>query len=231
MPETILITGANRGIGLELTRIFARNNWRVLACCRHPEQAEQLQKIVAGQELVRVYALDVTDDSAIGHLAYVLRNETIDILFNNAGIFGPQEQGFGQTDPAAWLQVLRTNVIAPLQMVEAFVDQVARSQRKVIASVGSMLGSLSENTSGGYYVYRTSKAAVHMVMKSLSVDLQARGIIALAFHPGWVKTDMGGPQAPTTPEESAAGLFHVLTGLERKDNGRFLTFEGKELPW
>jgi len=231
MPETILITGANRGIGLELTRVFAENNWRVLACCRHPEQAKQLQEIVAKHEQLGVYALDVTDDSAIERLAYILRNETIDILFNNAGIFGPQEQGFGQSDPAAWLQVLRTNVIAPLRMAEAFVDLVAQSQRKIIASVGSMLGSLTENTSGGYYVYRTSKTAVHMVMKSLAVDLQERGIIAVTFHPGWVRTDMGGPQAPTTPTESAAGLFQVLTGLGREDNGRFLTFEGKELPW
>lgn len=231
MPETILITGANRGIGLELTRIFANNNWQVLACCRHPEQAEQLQKIVNGHGQVRVYALDVSDGGAIERLASGLRHETIDILFNNAGIFGPREQGFGHTDPAAWLQVLRTNVIAPLQMAEALVEQVARSRRKVIAAVGSMLGSLTENTSGGYYVYRTSKTAVHMVMKSLSVDLRERGIISVAFHPGWVRTDMGGPQAPTTPEESATGLFRVLTGLGQKDNGRFLTFEGKELPW
>ena len=231
MTETILITGANRGIGLELTRIFAGNNWRVLACCRHPENAEQLQKIVAGHIQVQVFALDVTDSGAIARLASGLSSETIDILFNNAGIFGPREQGFGHTDPVAWLQVLRTNVIAPLQMAEALVEQVARSRRKVIASVGSMLGSLAENTSGGYYVYRTSKAAVHMVMKSLSIDLKEKGIVSVAFHPGWVRTDMGGPQAPTAPEESAAGLFRVLTGLGEKDNGRFLTFEGKELPW
>ncbi len=231
MPENILITGANRGIGLELTRVFADNGWQVIACCRKPGEADNLQKIAANNKGVQVYALDVNDDKAVKRLSDRLRGESIDILFNNAGIFGPQEQNFGDTDPQAWLEVLRTNVIAPLKMVEAFVEQVAASRRKVIASIGSMMGSLADNSSGGYYTYRTSKAAVHMVMKSLSVDLQERGIIAVVFHPGWVRTDMGGPQAPTSPEESAAGIYRELVKLEMKDTGRFLTFEGKELPW
>lgn len=231
MSNTILLTGANRGIGLELSKVFAKNNWKVLACCRHPERAELLKQLANECSNVKIYALDVNDNNAINRLAKDLQGEAIDIVFNNAGIFGPRSQDFGQIDAEAWLHVMRTNVVAPLKMVEAFVDHVSESQRKVVASMGSMMGSISDNTSGGYYVYRTSKAAVHMVMKSLSVDLRDRGITSVVFHPGWVKTDMGGPEAPTPPEESAAGLYQVLTGLNSKDNGRFFTFEGKELPW
>jgi NAD(P)-dependent dehydrogenase (short-subunit alcohol dehydrogenase family) len=231
MSDTILITGANRGIGLELTRIFASNGWRVIACCRQPGRANDLKEIADSSKEVRIYALDVNDNKSINRLSEGLHEEPIDILLNNAGIFGPKEQPFGDTDAEVWLQVMRTNVVAPLKMAEAFIEQVTASQRKIIASIGSMMGSLADNTSGGYYVYRTSKAAVHMVMKSLSVDLQSRGVTAVVFHPGWVRTDMGGPQAPTSPKESAAGLFRVLTELKEKDNGSFLTFDGKQLPW
>ncbi len=231
MPETILITGANRGIGLELARVFAGNGWRVLACCRHPEDADALKQLADHHRQLAVYALDVNDPQAIARLASGLKTEPIDILFNNAGIFGPENQAFGDTDPEKWLQVMRTNVVAPLKMIEAFVDQVAASRRRIVASMGSMMGSIGDNSSGGYYIYRSSKAAVHMVMKSLAVDLRERGIVSVVFHPGWVRTDMGGPQAPTMPAESAAGLYRVLTGLTPDDTGRLLTYEGESLPW
>lgn len=231
MSDTILITGANRGIGLELARRFAEQEWQVLACCRHPEKADDLKGLAGNHEQLVTYALDVDDVDAIQRLAQGLEGQTIDILFNNAGIFGPRDQGFGDIDPEAWLQVMRTNVVGPLKMAEAFVEHVAASRRKIIASMGSMMGSIGDNTSGNYYVYRTSKAAVHMVMKSLSVDLQERGVTSVVFHPGWVKTDMGGPQAPIGPAESAAGLYDVLVNLDANDNGRLLDYEGKELPW
>ena len=231
MPETILLTGANRGIGLELSRIFAENSWRVFACCRHPESAVELKRLENDFPNLTTYALDVNDEDATTRLAQGLKGEQIDILLNNAGIWGPENQAFGSTNAPAWIQVLKTNVIAPLKITEAFIDNIKTRQRKVVATMGSMMGSVADNSSGGHYLYRNSKAAVNMVTKSLSVDLQQQGVTAVVLHPGWVQTDMGGPQAPTLPAESAAGLYQVLTNLTEADNGRFLTFEGKELPW
>ena len=231
MSDTILITGANRGIGLELVKIFSDHNWQVLACCRHPEQAEELKKLEGSNRAISTFALDVTDNEAINRLAKGLHKQPIDILLNNAGIYGPENQAFGNIGVDVWLEVMRTNVTAPLKMAEAFVDSVAASRLKIIGMMGSMMGSLEDNTSGDHYIYRTSKAAVHMVTKSISIDLRDRGIISVVVHPGWVQTEMGGPQAPTSAAESAAGLYHVLTGLTAENNGQFLTFEGKELPW
>jgi len=228
---SILVTGSNRGIGLELVRSFAAKSWRVFAACRDPESAEELQELRSGHSLLSVHRLDVADGEAIKRLAAELRDLPIDILFNNAGIFGPAHQGFGETDAAGWLETLRVNTIAPLLMAECFVDNVSRSNRRIIASVGSLLGSLSDNTSGGYYAYRTSKAGVHMVMRGLAADLAARGVIAVSFHPGWVRTRMGGTRAPVLPEQSAAGIQRVLLELTSEQNGRFFDYEGRELPW
>jgi NAD(P)-dependent dehydrogenase (short-subunit alcohol dehydrogenase family) len=231
MPETILITGANRGIGLELSRIFAENSWQVFACCRDPESAVELKRLESDFAGLTTYALDVNDESAITRLSQGLKGEQIDILLNNAGIWGPENQAFGATNSPDWVKVLKTNVIAPLKITEAFIDHVVAGRRKIVATMGSMMGSVADNSSGGQYLYRTSKAAINMVTKSLSIDLRHQGITAVVLHPGWVQTDMGGPQAPTLPAESAAGLYQVLTNLTEADNGRFLTFEGKELSW
>lgn len=233
MAETILVTGANRGIGLALCRCFATGGWRVLACCREPQKADALRALALEfGDGVKIFELDVTDPDRIRSLAEALREETIDILFNNAGVAGPKgRQGFGDVPVAEWLDVLHVNTIAPLKVAEAFVAQVAASRRKIIANMGTMLGSIADNASGGLYCYRTSKAALHMVTKGLAVDLADRGVTAVVLHPGWVRTDLGGPQAPTKPEASAAGLYRVLLGLSREDSGRFLSFEGEELPW
>lgn len=233
MAETILVTGANRGIGLELTRCFATDGWRVFACCREPEKAEELGELVREfEDRIQVFTLDVTDLEQIHALSEVLAEESIDILFNNAGISGPKGvQGFGDVPVDVWLEVFHVNTIAPLKMAEAFVEQVARSDRRVIATMGSLLGSIADNGSGGLYCYRTSKTAVNMVMKNLSIDLAGQGIVSMVFHPGWVRTDMGGEKAPTLPSESATGIYRVLSGAGPSDNGRFLTFEGEDLPW
>jgi len=228
---TLLITGSNRGIGLELTKEFARRHWQVLACCRCPETADDLQALTATSGQVSVHRLEMTDLDQIHALAGRLKGTPIDILFNNAGIYGPAQQGFGETDEAAWLETLRINSIAPLHMAEAFVEHVAASERRIIATMGSVMGSITENDSGGHYAYRTSKAAVHMVMKGLAVDLAPRGIIAVALHPGWVRTRMGGSSAPVAPTESAAGLAEVLTGLDRAQSGRLINYQGEVLAW
>ncbi|BCA78258.1 SDR family oxidoreductase [Desulfuromonas sp. AOP6] len=230
MPS-ILITGANRGIGLELTRCFLGHNWKIFACCRTPESAEELNRLVSGKNDVRILRLDVTDEEQISQVAEELRNEPLDILFNNAGVKGPPGQDFGDTNVEEYLEVFRTNTLAPLKVAEAFVEQVAASDRKILACMGTLMGSLKENTSGGYYAYRSSKAALHMIVRGLAADLSARNILSVVFHPGWVRTRMGGDEAPLSVEDSAAGLTRVLLDLAPKDNGRFYDYSGVELPW
>ena len=233
MEQTILITGASRGIGLELARRCVDAGWRVLACCRQPQAATELTDLVKQSGgLVQVHPLDVTDDEQLRQLSERLKDEVIDILFNNAGIAGSKgRQRFGEVPVEEWLELFRVNAIAPWKVAEAFVGQVERSGHKVIATMGSLLGSIADNGSGGQVCYRSSKAAAHMVAKTMAVELAPRGITSVVFNPGWVRTDMGGVQAPILPAESAAGLHRVLEGLTPADSGRFLSFEGKDLPW
>lgn len=232
MIETIVITGTNCGIGLGLSRVFAENGWQVIACCRNPDQAQALKAIrAASEERVKIFRLDVTADDQIAELREALADSAVDILVNNAGIPGPDEQDFGPLDEMAWLETFRVNTIAPYKLAVALLDCVVRSRRRVIATIGSVMGSLAENDSGGYYAYRSAKAAVNMVMKSLSRDLQGKGVTAVTLHPGWVRTRLGGPSAPLSPGESAEGLYRTLLALTPEDNGRFLDYRGEELPW
>lgn len=231
---TTLITGANRGIGLELAKQYAADGWRVLACCRHPQQADALNALAAQHpDTVQVYALEVTDLAQIDALAKTLANESIDLLMNNAGVY-PDEDfsgGFGHTDYAKWMHAFQVNTMAPLKMAEAFVAQVARSRLRIIATISSKMGSIADNTSGGAYLYRSSKAAVNMVVKSLELDLRGKGITAVAFNPGWVLTDMGGPNAMIPVQQSVSGLRQVIGRLTLIDSGKFLNYDGVEIAW
>jgi len=231
MTQTILITGANRGIGLELTRQYATNGWRVIACCRQPDSADALRTLEAEHGQVSVHALDVSDTRQIEVQARELSGQSIDILFNNAGIYGPYDAVFGNTDEAQWLDCFRVNTIAPMKMMEAFVEHVAASQKKIIATMSSKMGSMQDNGSGGSYIYRSSKAAVNAVMKSASIDLQPRGIRVAILHPGWVLTDMGGPNAEITVTESVNNLRGILDGLTAETSGSFFDIDGSIIPW
>lgn len=226
--SSILVTGANRGLGLEFVRQYAATGWRVFACCRSPEQATAL-KAIHGE--VSLHTLDVSDLDRIGEFATELRHEAIDLLVNNAGLYGPNKMFLGTIDYAAWTEVLRVNTLAPIRMAECFVEHVARSQRKVIASISSTMGSIASNHDGRHYLYRSSKAALNMATKSLSIDLRPRGVTAVVFCPGWVQTDMGGPEATLTPEESISGMRHVLDRLTLADTGKFFSYDGSEIPW
>jgi NAD(P)-dependent dehydrogenase (short-subunit alcohol dehydrogenase family) len=231
MP-TVLITGSNRGIGLALARQYAGDGWRVLATCRDPDHAKALRDVAAAGEAVSIHRLDVTGDAGIRDLAAALEGTAIDVLFNNAGVMGPRGgQNFGAVDHAAWLGVLEVNLLGPVRIAEAFVDHVAASGLRTIAVVSSTLGSIAENASGGYYLYRTSKAAVNMAVRCMAASLRSRGITLVTLHPGWVRTDMGGPAAAVSPEQSAAGLRRVVAGLRPRDSGRFLRYDGTENPW
>ncbi len=231
--ETVLITGANRGIGLALARKFLAEGFRVFACARHPGSSEELRHLRTGPGEIRVFGLDVSQPKSIRGLGGRLAGEVIDILINNAGLYGPEKQELDSLsdDARAWKETFAVNVMGPFLVCRAFVAPVARSRRKIMASIGSGLGSISEANSGAPYIYRASKAAVHMVMRGLQADLVQEGILCVAFHPGWVRTRMGGPEAPMEPEESAAELFRTLTSLKREDGGRLLNFDGKVIPW
>lgn len=222
MP-TILITGAGRGIGLEFARQYAAAGWRVLGTVRDPLAGRPLSD--AGGE---VYVADVADPASIARLKGALAGVELDVVLNNAGIYG-QDQSFGSVDADAFMAVMRTNALAPLKVAEAFADQLIG--RKVIATITSLMGSIAENSSGNFYAYRASKAAANMVMKTLALDLGPRGVTAIALSPGWVRTDMGGAEAPLSPAEAVSGMRAVLDKVSLNDSGKFFHFDGSELSW
>ncbi|HYE36403.1 SDR family oxidoreductase [Methylocaldum sp.] len=229
---TVLVTGANRGIGLEFCRQYAEAGWKVLACCRRPEKASDLNGLAVHHPSVSIHQLDLGSFDQIDALAHALASESIDVLINNAGIYGDSSRNaLGALDYEHWARVLKINALAPVKMTEAFLPHLLRSERKLVAAITSLMGSMGDNTSGGSIMYRSSKAALNAAMKSLSIDLEDRGIGVLILHPGWVKTDMGGSNAPTSPVESVAGLRRVIDGFGSGDSGRFLDFRGRELPW
>ena len=230
--RTVLVTGANRGLGLEFVRQYAEDGWRVLAACRVPDAANELQELASRHpERIRILAIDVLNAAGVKKAAASLRDEPIDLLLNNAGVGSPRGQKIGSLDYAAWAGVLDANVLGPARMVEAFVENVAKGRDKRIVTVTSLMGSIADNSSGGSYAYRSSKAAVNAAMKSFSIDLAPRGITCVVVHPGWVRTDMGGAGGKLSPEESVRSLRALIALLKPKDSGKFFNVDGKELPW
>jgi NAD(P)-dependent dehydrogenase (short-subunit alcohol dehydrogenase family) len=226
MP-TALITGAGRGLGLEFARQYAAEGWKVIGTVRKPDARNGLTSLGAD---VDVRIADVADRGSIGRLAADLRSVPIDVLVNNAGIYGPSGLTFGKLDYSAWEQVLRVNVLGAAAVAEALAENVAASARRTIVMISSRLGSIEEMR-GGDYLYGSSKAALNAVAKALSAALASRGIIVVSVSPGWVKTDMGGGNAPLAPETSVGSLRKLIAGLSRRDSGRFLDYDGSEIPW
>ncbi|MDX1484591.1 MAG: SDR family oxidoreductase [Alphaproteobacteria bacterium] len=225
--STVLITGANRGLGLEFARQYAADGDRVLATCRDPDGAEDLGRI-AGD--VSVHGLDVTDLDAVAALARRLDGEAIDILVNNAGIL-TSGQRTGGIDFDAWEREFKVNAIGPIAVANAFMPHVERGQGRRMAFLSSTLGSIGGNTSGAYTMYRSSKAALNAAARSLAIDTASRGIVVLILHPGWVKTDMGGPNAAIDAPTSVAGLRRLIARAGPAESGRFFSWDGAELPW
>ena len=180
---------------------------------------------------IEVHALDVTHYEQMAALADQLSNRPIDILLSNAGIYGSKGTGFGEIDAQEWRQVLEVNTIAPLMLVQAFVEQVAASQQKLVAVISSKVGSIADNTSGGSYIYRSSKTAVNQVVKCLSIDLADRDISVISLHPGWVQTEMGGPNAEISTDESVSGLKGILQSAGLAQSGHFIEYDGSSIPW
>jgi NAD(P)-dependent dehydrogenase (short-subunit alcohol dehydrogenase family) len=231
MPSA-LITGANRGLGLEFARQYFADGWRVYAACRDPASASKLRQLAEGSnDKLRILAMEVTDPASIHAAATQLDGQAIDLLLNNAGIIGPRGQTIGNIDYEAWANVLAVNTMGPMRVSEAFVEHVARSERKLIVTLTSGMGSIADNTSGGSILYRSSKAAVNMVMRSLAIDLAPRGIICVVINPGWVQTDMGGMNATLDPSESISRMRRVITTLGPELSGKFFNHTGREYPW
>jgi NAD(P)-dependent dehydrogenase (short-subunit alcohol dehydrogenase family) len=227
MP-TVFITGANRGIGLEFTRQYAADGWTVIATCRNPIQPGELAMIPG---TIEVHGLDVTDHRQVDRLAGELKGRAFDILINNAGVYGPRGMTSENMDYAEWESVLRTNALAPFKVATAFTDNVAAGKEKKLVTISSVMGSIERSGGGGEYIYRSSKAAVNMAMRSLSGDLAPRGLIVAMFHPGWVQTDMGGPSAAIDAVTSVSGLRKAIAGLTKKDNGGFFNYDGTPIEW
>jgi len=230
--HSVLITSASRGIGLEFARQYAAEGWRVLAACRNPSAADTLQAIArASNGRVDALEMDVSDLKSVRHAAERVPDQSIDVLINSAGIMGKVGQHIGDLDYDSWAEVLDVNTMGPMRVTEAFIEHLRRGQRKLNLTITSGMGSIADNTSGGWIAYRTSKAAVNMLMRTLAEDLKGSGVTCVLLNPGWVKTDMGGPNANITAEKSVANMRHVIDRLTAADSGKFYHHDGSEYPW
>ena len=230
--STLLITGANRGIGLELSKHYLSQGWQVHGCCRNPKEANALNDLAQQyEELLTVHALEVTNEKQMDALKESLLNKPIDILLNNAGVYALGASQFGNTKDEAWDEAVSVNLVAPMKMMEHFVENVSISDKKIIASMSSKMGSMDDNGSGGAYAYRATKAALNAVMVSAAHDLRHLDITALILHPGWVRTDMGGPNGEISAKESARMLAKILGNCGIEDSGTFFDIDGSTIPW
>ncbi|WP_324780924.1 SDR family oxidoreductase [Thiobacillus sedimenti] len=228
----VLITGASRGLGLEWARQYAEAGWQVLATCRRPEEADALRELAARHASVGVHRLDVTDSEQLRTLQLDLADLAVDILLNNAGVYLDKFMGdLGGLDYEVWLRSFAVNTLGAVRVTEAFAGQVARSERKLVVAISSHMGAIAEIAEPGHYAYRSSKAALNAAMKGIAQALAPRGIGVLLLHPGWVGTRMGGSQAMLTPAQSVRAMRALVDHFGPGMNGRFLRFNGSEIPW
>ncbi len=223
---TVLITGANRGIGLALAREFTEAGFEVIGTARKPNKATELKATGA-----RVVQLDVTDDASVAAMAKTLEGVAIDIVINNAGVALDRGRELADLDMGAIERTFAVNTMGPIRVMAALYPNVKAGDRKLFANISSMMGSMEMNTWGCCLGYRASKAALNSASKTLAVDIGKKGMTFVVFHPGYVQTDMNEGQGNITPAQSAAGLTKVIAGLNAKDNGKFYDWQGKELPW
>ncbi len=222
---TVLITGANRGLGLEFARHYEADGWNVIGTARKPAQADALNELD-----VRVLQLDVTDRDSVAALAASLGDAPVDLLINNAGIF-PRASTIESVNYDDYMLTLAVNTAGPMLVTSAVLPNLRNGEQKKIVNITSRLGSIELNDGSSFYGYRESKAALNMFSKTLAGELGAEGFIVLALHPGWVATDMGGASAPLTPGQSVTAMRKVIGGLAAEDSGGYRSYEGKVEPW
>ncbi|MCW7553448.1 SDR family oxidoreductase [Endozoicomonas gorgoniicola] len=228
---TVLITGANRGLGLEFVHQYADKGWNIIACCRNPQSAKSLAAVAQEYGKIELQALDVAIESDIQALAERLGERAIDHLVLNAGVLGENCAELGHMNQADWLNVLSVNTVAPALLIQALKDNLAASTYKTIAALSTRVASIEDNGSGGMYSYRASKAALNQILVSAANNLREQGVKTVALHPGWVQTDMGGEKATFTPRESVAGMMSIISQLTDEQSGSFWAFDGSTIPW
>lgn len=233
MP-TVMITGANRGIGLGLAKAYLETGWDVIATCRNPDSADDLKALGGSLE---IHKMEVTDADDVSALATALQGRAIDILINNAGVIGGLRfkkdgpgQSFGAIDYEGFAYTLEVNTLAPLRVAERFITNLMSGQQKKLINITSRMGSLTE-MEPGFIAYRTSKAALNAAMLNIVPDMKERGITVAVLHPGWVKTDMGSDAAPLLVDDSVKGLVEVIDSLTLKDTGAYRNNLGETIPW
>ena len=229
--SSVLVTGSNRGIGLEWCRQYADAGWRVFATCRHPESADDLHTLALSKTRLSVHRLDVTEAESVYALRAELQHESIDVLINNAGVYLEKYAPTSAIRFDEWRRTLEVNTLGPVRVTEALADLVAASRLKLVVTLTSHMGSIADITVAGDTCYRSSKAALNAAMKGQSFILGDRGIGVLLLHPGWVKTRMGGVDAPLTPEESVAGMRALIDTFQPSMSGHFFRYDGTEIPW
>ena len=228
--RTILISGANRGLGLEFARQYLASGDSVIAGVRDPARAEALRAL-PGQDRLEVHALDVADRASVEAFRRAVGDRPIDLLIANAGVYGGDRQNrLGDIDYEAWSETFTVNVLGPVRLADAFVDNVAKGRDRKMVAVSSLMGSTADS-SGGVLIYRSTKAALNNAWHNVALQLKDRGIACFPVHPGWVQTDMGGASAPLKPEQSIASLRSHIDRWSLADSGRFLAWDGAELPW
>ncbi len=226
MPA-VLITSANRGIGLELARQYAADGWRVLAACRDPGAASALRALPGD---VAPTAMDVTSLASV-EAAAAASGEPLDVLINSAGVIGDTQDGPGRVDYARWAATFDVNAMGPVRVLDAFADRLAAGERKLAVAITSGMGSIGDAGSGMALMYRTSKAALNMAMRARAFDLRARGVTVVVINPGWVRTDMGGPGATLSVETSVAAMRRMFDTLTLEQTGGFFNHDGRVYPW
>lgn len=232
MAERALITGANRGIGLALVEEALARGIHVVACCREPERATELNALMRARDgHLQVAPLEVTNAVQVQRLAAQVQGEGLDYVLANAGVYGPKGLALDELEASVWTEVMRINTIAPIELLRAMVPALEAGQRKVFVAMSSKMGSIGDNASGGSYVYRSSKAALNAAVRSAALDLRERGLTVVPVHPGWVQTEMGGPSALITTAECARTLWDLFQGLTLEHSGRFLERDGRVIPW
>ena len=239
--SSVLITGANRGLGLEFTRQYLKDGWEVHAFCRQPDKAAELGAMVADNRgNIHLREMDIGNKEQIEAAAKELKNLPIDLLINNAGIADGYGRGVYEMkeDPdiqnydfAFWEEMMRINTLAPAKIIGAFLENIRAGGQKKIASLSSGLGSITNLAWAGKYGYCASKAGLNMVSKGLAEWLKPENIMVISLSPGWTRTAMGGPHATNSAEESVSGMRHVISSLTLAETGRFWNFDGEELPW
>ncbi|HEY0721761.1 MAG TPA: SDR family oxidoreductase [Gammaproteobacteria bacterium] len=231
--KTVLVTGSNRGLGLEWTRQYARAGWHVIATCRHPAEAHALRELAEHNPNITLQRLDVTVTAEINGLAQHYQGQPLDLLINNAGVyfekFNPDHLGAIHYDD--WEETFRVNTLGAVRMIEAWRHALARADHPLVATITSHMGSIAEISQPGSYAYRSSKAALNAAMKGLSLELHHDGIGVLLLHPGWAQTRMGGPGALYTVEQSVHGMRQRIEQFTLAQSGTFYRFDGSEIPW